>query len=211
MSAALDHLVYATPDLAGTTAAISAALGVTPDVGGRHIGRGTANTLIGLGNGAYLEIIGPDPDQPTPSRPRPFGVDELTSARLVTFAIRVQSMPEAIESARRHGYDPGEALAMQRATPDGGVLSWTLTDVTTWADGVAPFLVDWLDSTHPSTTINAHADLVELRLTHPLAPSIEHALAAIGFAMPVQQRPIAGITAVIECPTGSVTLEGTPT
>ena len=29
----------------------------------------------------YLEIIGPDPEQPDPERPRPFGVDDLTAPR----------------------------------------------------------------------------------------------------------------------------------
>ena len=65
-----------------------------PDTGGRvvrrsHRGRsqrvaaamrgmGTTNFLIGLGAGAYLEIIGPDPDQPQPVGGRWFGIDRLT-------------------------------------------------------------------------------------------------------------------------------------
>lgn len=32
----LDHIVVATPDLAGTVAAIAAATGVTPEAGGVH-------------------------------------------------------------------------------------------------------------------------------------------------------------------------------
>ena len=36
----------------------------------------------------YLEIIGPDPDQPQPVGGRWFGIDRLTAPRIVTWAIR---------------------------------------------------------------------------------------------------------------------------
>jgi hypothetical protein len=66
----LDHLVVVTPDLAATTAGVEAALGVRQSVGGRHVGRGSANTLLALGNGAHLEIVGRDRTQPDPPPPR---------------------------------------------------------------------------------------------------------------------------------------------
>ena len=74
----LDHLVYAVPDLAAGVAAITALLGVAPSPGGPHPGLGTRNFLVSLGESCYLEIIGPDPEQPQPSRPRPFGLDRLS-------------------------------------------------------------------------------------------------------------------------------------
>jgi len=51
--------------------------GVRARAGGKHNGQGTHNALLGLGAQTYLEIIAPDPGQPTPSMPRPFGVDGL--------------------------------------------------------------------------------------------------------------------------------------
>ena len=54
--------------------------------GGSHPGRGTRNTLLALGARCYLEILGPDPAQPPPERPRTRGIDQLLAARLVGWA-----------------------------------------------------------------------------------------------------------------------------
>ena len=71
----VDHLVYATPDLAAGVERVERLLGVKAVPGGQHPGGGTRNALIRLGDETYLEIIGPDPDQPKPPRPRRFGID----------------------------------------------------------------------------------------------------------------------------------------
>jgi hypothetical protein len=58
----MDHIVYAVPHrLTQAVAWFAGRTGVQPVPGGSHQGMGTANFLIGLAPGAYLEIIGPDP------------------------------------------------------------------------------------------------------------------------------------------------------
>lgn len=199
---ALDHLVYGTPDVAATTARLKAEHGLKLVVGGRHVGRGTHNTLANLGGGAYLEVVGPDPDQPRPEA-SPFGVHDLKSERLVTFAVRTTHMADALAHARRAGYDPGEATAMQRAIPGGGMLTWELTQPPLGADGgLVPFIIDWGDSTHPATTLEEDATLVELIGSHPEATKITSTLAALGFDYSVHQGKVPSLTAVINGPKG---------
>lgn len=115
-----------------------------PVTGGSHPSLATANCLVGLSDGAYLEIIGPDPDQPNPGRARPFGIDDLTASRVVAWCVRPADLDRSIEAARARGYDPGSPQTMSRSAPDGGRLTWRLTSLPSDpADGLVPFLIDW--------------------------------------------------------------------
>ena len=64
VSMELDHLVYFMPGpLSGAIKWFSELTGVTPIVGGRHIGLGTHNAVFSLNCGSYFEIICIDPEQ----------------------------------------------------------------------------------------------------------------------------------------------------
>lgn len=178
--AALDHLVLGTPDLAGTAAWIEERTGVTPSPGGQHVGRGTRNMLCSLGASSYLEIIGPDPEQPQPAAPRPFNIDGLTEPTMVGWAIAVPDMEVELATSRARGYDPGPATAMQRQRPDGVLLSWTLTAPPSVT---VPFLIDWGDSLHPATTAAPGLELVELQASHPSPGPLAETLEALGVTM----------------------------
>ena len=178
--AALDHLVLGTPDLAATAVWLEERTGVKPSPGGPHVGRGTRNMLCSLGATSYLEIIGPDPDQPTPTEDRPFGVDELTEPTMVGWAIAVPDMDVELATSRARGYDPGPATAMQRQRPDGVMLSWMLT---TPPSVTVPFLIDWGSSLHPATTAAPGLELVELQASHPAPGPLAETLEALGVTM----------------------------
>src|SRR5215510_16378960 len=106
----VDHLVYATPDLNRGIDEIERLTGVRATPGGQHPGGGTRNALLALGPTSYLEIIAPDPDQPPPKTPRPFGIDSLTQSKLVTWAAKNNDLEHLRQDALRYGMQLGEAL-----------------------------------------------------------------------------------------------------
>lgn len=196
----IDHLVYATPDLEATIAEFTSSTGVAPVPGGSHPGHGTRNALVSVGGSTYLEIIGPDREQPEPAAPRPFGIDELDRPTLVTWCVRpFQPLALVIERVRAAGHDPGEVVTMSRARPDGVELVWDLTmpKLDTDSRGTLPFLIDWGRTPHPSFALPAHLELVKLELRHPRPDWLRAVLTAIGGLEHVQvvEAPVAGLSA----------------
>jgi len=203
----LDHLVYAAPDLDDAVRDLADRLGVPSVEGGRHVGLGTRNHLLGLGGRAYLEIIGPDPEQPDPPGPRPFGIDTLTRPALVTWAVHPADLDAAVARSRSRGYDPGEPRAMSRRTPAGDVLRWRLTPPPPEGDpspggGLQPFLIDWGTTTHPTATGLPQVRLASLTGEHPHDADVRRALAALGVRLDVGSGPEPALVAVLLRPDG---------
>ena len=199
----LDHLVYAVPDLDAATRAFAAATGVAPAEGGAHVGRGTRNVLVGFGETSYLEIIGPDPDHP--GGPMPFGVDTLTSPRLVTWAVHPADIVRATAASAAAGADHGAIGPLSRRTPDGALLEWRLAAAhPAPLDGVTPFLIDWGATTHPAAALPRLA-LRGLRATHPDPVAVSAVLDALGVRLLVEEGP-PELAALLETPHGPVVL-----
>jgi hypothetical protein len=207
MLARIDHLVYATPDLESGIEGLESQLGVRAAFGGRHVGVGTHNALLSLGNGAYLEIIAPDPDQPRPSQPRPFEIDSLTEPRLATWAVAVDGIKGRAEAARAGGLDPGQVLPMSRVLPDGGELRWRLTRRREAAgDGLVPFLIEWETEEHPSAIAPGGCVLRDLAAEHPHPEQVTTMLSALGVDLVVAVAGRPALIATIEGPGGTVVL-----
>ena len=203
----LDHLVYAVADLESAIAAFTALTGVTPAVGGRHLGKGTRNYLVGLGPTAYLEIIGPDPEHPAePGVPSPFGADQVVGSKLLTWSIHPEDPDRMVEQARNAGADLGELVSMSRKTESGDVLSWRLASVLPLpADGVVPFIIDWGSTPHPAASGLPQLELVSLTATHPEAADVARIVEAMHLTLSLTTGT-AGLQVVLGTPNGRVTL-----
>ena len=203
----IDHLVYATPDLDLGIATIDTVLGVRATAGGQHPGLGTRNALIALGPTSYLEIIGPDPEQPKPNGPRRFGLDELKSPRLLTWVSKGTGLDALVAKAKASGVALGAVLPGSRKRPDGVVLSWRYTDPNTvLADRLVPFFIDWGSSPHPSATAARGATLVQLRAEHPDPGGAQKMLDALGLGLRVSKGSTAALIATVDGPRGRVEL-----
>jgi hypothetical protein len=203
----IDHLVYATPDLDAGVERVERLLGVRAIPGGQHPGAGTRNALIGLGDQVYLEIIGPDPDQPKPPRARRFGIDELESPRLVTWAAKGSDLDRLVAESRRQGLDLGQVQAGSRKRPDGVMLAWKLTVSRTLTEGgVVPFLIDWGATAHPASALPRGCTLVDLRAEHPNPERVQAMITALGLELPVTRGSAPALIATIATPRGVVEL-----
>ncbi len=202
----IDHLVHATPDLDATVADL-ARRGLALSPGGAHDGLGTRNALADLGGDAYLEVIGPDPQQPEPAAPRPFGIDGLAAPQLVAWAVRVPDLDAAVAAARSRGHDPGAARDMARLRGDGVRLAWRLTSPPSAVPAVVPFLIAWGDTEHPSRTAARGARLESFTATHPDPAAVEEPLSALGITdLTVERGPKPTLRAVIATPSGPLEL-----
>ena len=203
----VDHLVYVTPDLDRGVEEIEKLIGVRATAGGQHPGRGTRNALVALGPTTYLEIIAPDPEQPPPKEPRPFGLDGLKESRLVAWFVNGHDLEQLRREAVRKGVPLGEIKSGSRRRPDGVQLSWQFTDPSTLvADGIVPLFIDWGDSPHPARTAAEGATLVSLRAEHPDVRGVREMLRHLGLALPVKRSPSPALIAIIDGPRGRVEL-----
>ena len=206
----IDHLVYASNDLPSASAAVAELLGFTPTPGGHHVGKGTYNELLSLGGATYLEVIGPDPQQAAPEGPRPFGIDGVTGPALVAWCVRPRRpLIQIITEARAIGVELGDVSAMSRRRPDDVLLEWELT--LPQLDGpfglALPFMIDWGESAHPTDSLAAAVELVELTVAHPRPDALRAVLGIIGVGtiVVVAEGPPA-LRATIASPDGEVSL-----
>jgi hypothetical protein len=165
MSATIDHLVYASPELGPAVEQIGALIGVRPAYGGQHLGLGTHNALLALGPRTYLEIIAPDPAQRHPAESLPFGLGQLATPALRSWAAAPGDFDMAVRHSLADGFDYGPVVAGQRRTAGGLDLAWRMTSASL-RPGIAitPFLIDWGTGPHPADSAPTGAVLAEFRV-----------------------------------------------
>ena len=180
----LDHIVLATPDVQATVDEIAKAIGVRAEVGGRFTEMGAYNHLLALQDGAYLEIIGPDPEHEGGGS-MPFGLDR-DSTRGAHIA--------------HWCWKGNERL-------DGGRLDWRLTigDWPPHLGGLIPFLIDWGDATHPATTAVQGATLASWHGEHPDLATVRAAHQAMDIDIELREASEPALVASFQGPDGEIT------
>ena len=201
---ATDHLVYVVPDLGLAVCEMEARLGVPFTPGGSHPGLGTRNALLRIGPQIYLELLGPDPEQPRPSSGLWLGAEGAVRHSLATWCARSDDLAGLAEGP---GQDlVGPVKAMSRTTPAGARLAWTLTMPVAPPPhgGIVPFFIDWGDTAHPCTGLHDYGvRLRALRGRHPTVETVQSHLSALGIALDVQPGR-AALEAYLEVPGGGI-------
>ena len=154
-----------------------------------------------------MEIIAPDPEQPPPEAPRPFGLDGLKESRLVAWFINSNDLERLRGEALRKGVHLGEVRSGSRRRPDGTQLLWQFTDPSVLvADGIIPLYINWGESPHPAHGAAKGATLVSLRAEHPDMQAVRYMLRHLGLDLPLSQGQSPALIAIIDGPRGRVEL-----
>lgn len=136
MLTGIDHLVVVVRDLSVAAAGYTS-LGFTVVPGGRHA-VGTENALIGLQDGAYIELLAFFEAMETHRwwRPRERG------GGLVDFCAATDDLPADLAALRSAGVEVDDPRPQTRTRPDGHVLRWKLAIPGERHRGRVPFLID---------------------------------------------------------------------
>jgi Glyoxalase-like domain len=196
----IDHIVVTAPNLEEGVAYVQETLVVSMEPGGEHAVMGTHNALLRLGEKLYLEVIAPNPNAPSPVRPRWFDLDSTLAPGLATWIARTNDIHAAVESS---AVQLGTVQPMSR-----GQFEWLITippDGSLPFHGIAPLLIQWLSADHPASRLRSSGcSLVQLEAYHPSATVLSSQLDAIGFEgnFSITTSDTPGLIAHIETPTG---------
>ena len=178
--ATLDHIVVTSPNLKSGVQWVRDALGVTPELGGKHPRMGTHNCLLRLGENTYLEVISPDPNAPDPGRSRWFALDRVgrnSPPRLAAWVARTTDISASVLASSE---SLGVIEPMSR-----GHLNWLITvtgDGALVLGGVAPILIQWQAPTHPAAGMrDSGCRLLRLELYTPNVERANTLLRSIGY------------------------------
>ena len=207
LDVSLDHLVLGAPDLAAGVRVVAALLGVTPASGGVHPTMGTANALLSLGGGVYLEVMAPAPGQAEPSG-NGRQLAGLPGPTLGMWAARVADLDAVAAAARAAGLNPRDPIPGSRRTEAGDLLEWRMLFIDGHDFGtLVPFFIDWGATPHPSTTSPAGPRLTRFSVAHPRAAELRRIYEALGLDIDVADGPVR-MTAEIEGANGPAILAG---
>ena len=200
VSAPVDHLVYAVPDLGAGVRDVEHRLGAPLTPGGSHPGLGTRNALLRIGPRVYLEVVGPDPRQTPPPGGLWLARGAVALPALVTWAARSGALDDLAAGAG--GPLLGPVRSMSRTRPGGDRISWTLTMPRDPLPrhGIVPFFIDWGKIPHPCNGLpDEGVSLARLRARHPDPEAVRADLGRVGVELDVESGPPA-LEAVLRTP-----------
>jgi hypothetical protein len=201
----LDHILLGSRDLQGGIDFVEGRTGVRATFGGVHPGRGTQNALLSLGERSYLEIIAPDPAQPSVKNPLATGLHSLTEPRLVGWAAHPGSLSAFAEELHAAGVVFEGPTPGSRKRPDEQLLKWRIVSLADTASGLLPFFIEWSqDSVHPSVDAPKGCTLLSFAAETPDPDKLGYTLKTLGLDLPVKKGEHPRLHAVISGPKGNL-------
>ena len=206
----LDHIIILVASLADFQKDFGERYGVELTQGGAHPYLGTANLLADLGNGTYLEVLGPNPDLESPT-----GMGEMLvgydQPQVTWFAVATDHHDQVQADAEAAGLTFLGPSPGSRESAEGKLLQWSSAIVAGHGYGEqVPFFIDWGDTRHPSQSSAKGLELLEFTVLHPQAQALASIYEAVGIVVPLETAEKPGFRLRINTPHGEVSYESYP-
>ena len=199
---AFDHILLGASNLEAGIQWVEEHTGVRAEFGGNHPGRGTRNALLSLGTGHYLEIIAPDPAQT--NAPDERGLKQLSSPRIIQWAVYTEDIAAAKRVADAAGVKTIGPQAGSRARPDGKVLRWQMLGIEQTTP-LVPFLIQWdPGSPHPSSDSPPLGKARSLSFETSQPDELRRILNGVGVQAEIRKSNLSRIVLVVQTPSGAI-------
>jgi Glyoxalase-like domain len=207
---ALDHVILGCNNLDHGITFVRERMGIRPGVGGVHPDRGTANALLSLGEGHYLEIMAPDPNA---TSVQPWAAQQLaalkglTEPRLDTWAVHHDDIDALAKKFHDSGIEIRGPYPGSRNRPDGRTLKWTSFSLVDDHHGLLPFFIQWsADSVHPSSDAPGGCQIKRFAAAGPDPAELLKAFQRIEIEIPVERSDKPQLRVQIVGPKGTTEL-----
>jgi len=139
----IDHVTICGTHLDQMREAFAAATGISPEYGGKHANRATEMDVVSFPEGAYLELMGIQPDaDPKAVTAHVWGKFLRANTGPCAFAIRVPDVTDEAKRLNAAGFDVKPPARSGRTRPDGETLVWETSDIGQSLRGTFfPFLI----------------------------------------------------------------------
>jgi len=204
----LDHLVYGVHDLEAANINFYNATGIRPILGGRHLSKGTHNSIVNLGNKSYLEFIAIDHNNLNIQPPRWMGIDLINEPQLLRWAIKSHDLENEKLILENYYKKQQTIVKGNRITRTGETLQWQMIEpYATPKVELMPFLIDWSKSNaQPTDKLAQEAELLELIFYHPEPVYFQPFYDLLFDSVKVTHGKTVKITATIQGPKGQITI-----
>jgi hypothetical protein len=199
---AFDHILLGVSDLEAGIRRIEEETGVRAKLGGAHPGRGTRNALLSLGRLHYLEIIAPDPAQG--DHPDELGLAQLSSPRIVQWAIHTEDIAAVKHIAEAAGIKTIGPQPGSRQRPDGKRLQWQTLGIEETTP-LVPFFIQWeVGSPHPSSDAPQLGAAKSLRFETPQPEELRRILQGVAIKADISKSDSPRIKLTVQTERGAI-------
>ncbi len=149
----IDHVIYGVRDLSDAQGWFAQRFGLVATPGGSHPEMGTANALIPVGPGQYIELMAVTEEQVDHPLPKFVAAMIAAGDRPIGVCLR----PDDLDRIAARLEVP--TVEMHRATPDGGQIRWRVAGLEgALGPKRLPFFIDWGSQTEFLDAENAAAE-----------------------------------------------------